>query len=307
MGLVVVCDAASPFREALERAREASGHRVRSVQDAAHLFTLLRGGEGGRPPVPDCVFLDEAAAGGTSGLYSTAVRLRSGERSPGQMTASPILAVIERQEAEARAAALQVVDDVMSRPAHLVEVVARIESLLRGRGAQPGGLATERSLGDVVTGLRSRAYFDERVVEEWRRAVRFSEPLALLVVGLEGAAGQPPHLDRALREVGGALRRALRQVDVLARFAPTEVAALLVNTHLAGALTCADRLRKELQPAQGAHPLDSVMGLAFYPGKDVTSSGELVRTAERALQRARAEGAGATCLIQHQGYLFGKS
>jgi hypothetical protein len=46
------------------------------------------------------------------------------------------------------------------------------------------------------------------------------------------------------------------------------------------------------------------MGLAFYPGKDVTSSAELVRISERALERAAEEGAGSICLIQHQGYLF---
>jgi hypothetical protein len=46
------------------------------------------------------------------------------------------------------------------------------------------------------------------------------------------------------------------------------------------------------------------MGLAFYPGKDVTSAAELVRIAERAHERAQAEGPGSICLIQHQGYLF---
>ncbi len=297
MAQVLLCDAATPFREALERALGASGHRVRSAADAAGLFALMRPGPGS---APDAVFVDEAAVGGTAGLYSAAVRLRgAGERTV------PILAVIERPEPEARAAALQVVDDVVSRPAHLVEVVARLESLLRPRLAAATAQAPEKALEDAATGLRSRAFFDERIIEEWRRAVRFSEPLALLVVGIEGAAQRPPHAERALKEVGGALRRALRQIDVLGRFGTVQVAALLVNTHLAGALTCAERLRKELSNVQGAQlPLEVVMGLAFYPGKDVTSSVELVRTSERALERAIAEGPGSICLIQHQGYLF---
>jgi diguanylate cyclase (GGDEF)-like protein len=301
VALVLLCEAASPFREALERALSASGHRVRAATDAQGLFALLRATEpGGRPVAADCVFMDEAAVGGTGGLYSAAVRLRgSGERAgPGV----PVLAVIERPEPEARAAALQVIDDVVSRPAHLVEVVARIEALLRGRS---GAAAPAPALEDATTGLRSRAFFDERIVEEWRRAVRFSEPLALLVVGIEGGAQRPPHAERALREVGGALRRALRQIDVLGRFSAHRVAALLANTHLAGALTCAERLRKELAAVQTAQlPLDVVMGLAFYPGKDVTSATELVRIAERAHERAVAEGPGSICLIQHQGYLF---
>lgn len=313
MGLVLICDAVSPFRDALCRALEASGHRIRTASDATTLFALMRVAETGPKPAPaDCVFVDEAAVGGTAGLYSTAVRLRSSrERAPGaasQLGAAlllPVIAVIERPEPESRAAALQVVDDVVSRPAHLVEVVARIESLLRRGGTQATSPQAERPLEDAATGLRSRSYFDERIIEEWRRAVRFSEPLALLVVGLEGAAQRAPHSERALREVGGALRRALRQVDVLGRFSAHEVVALLVNTHLAGALTCAERLKKELAPVQNAQvPLEVVMGLALYPGKDVTSAAELVRLSSLALERARSEGPGSICLIQHQGYLF---
>jgi diguanylate cyclase (GGDEF)-like protein len=297
---VLICETPSPFREALERALEASGHRVRSAADANGLFALMRAGEGGRPSPADCLFVDEVAAGGTAGLYSLAVRLRGS----GVGNSKPVLAVIERPEPEARAAALQVVDDVLSRPVHLVEVVARIESLLRARAVAAPGATDNRTLEDAATGLRSRAYLDERVVEEWRRAVRFSEPLALLVVGLDASLQRGGQAERALREVGAALRRALRQVDVLGRFASHHVAALLVNTHLAGALTCAERLRKELTPPAGAQPIEVVMGLAFYPGKDVTSSAELVRMAERALERAVAEGPGSICLIQHQSYLF---
>ncbi len=297
MATVVLCDAQSPFRDAIERALEAAGHRVRTVTDAAALFDGVRGA--GRSA--DCVLVDETAAGGTAGLFSTAVRLRgAGERTGGAASAPPppILAVISRTEPEARAAALQVVDDVLSRPAHLVEVVARLEALLRGR-AGAAAAAGDRGIEDSATGLRSRAFFDERIIEEWRRATRFSEPLALLVVSLESGSRKAPAADRALRDVGAALRRALRQIDVLGRFGTHEVAALLVNTHLAGALTCAERLRKEL-----AAPLEVAMGLSFFPGKDVSSSVDLVRTAERALERARNEGAGSICLIQHQGYLF---
>jgi diguanylate cyclase (GGDEF)-like protein len=261
------------------------------------LFTALRSAEG-RPANVDVAMIDEAAVGGTAALYSAAVRLRGGDR----VAPLPILAIIDRQEPEARAAALQVVDDVLSRPIHLVEVVARIESLLRGRAAL--GAMSTRPLEDAMTGLRSRAFFDERVIEEWRRSVRFSEPLALLVVGAVGESARGANGERSLREVGAALRRALRQIDVLGRFGSREVAALLVNTHLAGALTCAERLRKELAPPAGQASIEVVMGLAFYPGKDVTSSAELVKTSQRALERATDEGPGSICLIQHQGYLF---
>ncbi len=300
MAVVLICDVPSPYRDAIERALEASGHRTRTAKDAPGLIALLRADQGRA----DCVILDEAAVGGTAGLYAAAMRVRS--------AGSPVLAVIARPEPEARAAALQVVDDVVSRPAHLVEVVARAEALLRGR-SQPVVSVEERVLEDPTTGLRSRAFLDERVAEEWRRATRYSEPLALLLLGVlnvDPVAPRGPLVERALREAAGALRRALRQIDVLGRFGATELAALLVNTHLAGAITCADRVRKELATAPpsdtrgGGPPITIALGLALYPGKDVTSANELVRLSEQALARARTEGPGSICLIQHQGYLF---
>jgi len=313
VSLVLVCDSPSPFREALERALEALGHRVWSAPDAAAMLALLRsppqgppveGASGGGRFTPDCVVLEEGAVGGTSALFATALRIRGGAADrPAGIAGICTLAIIERQEPEARAAALQIVDDVVSRPAHLVEVVARIEALLRGRAGGVVTPAQERGIEDVTTGLRSRAFLDERIGEEWRRATRYTEPLALMLVGLEGSSAKQPQSDRALKEVGGALRRALRQIDVLGRFASTELAALLVNTHLAGALTCAERLRKEVGALSGP-TIEVVMGLALFPGKDVTSGLELTRVAERALERARTEGPGSICLIQHQGYLF---
>lgn len=293
MALVILCDAPTPSRDALERALVASGHRVQTAPDTGALGSLLRIANDQRTQ-PDCVYLEEAAAGGTSGLFSTAQRLR-GSGGPSIAT----LGVIARPEPEARAAALQILDDVVSRPAHLVEVTARIEALLRRPPVAPAATSVGE---DAASGLKTRALLDERITEEWRRAARYTEPLALLIVGLSGDSAQPPLLDRALREVGAALRRSLRQIDVLGRFGAIEVAALLVNTHLAGALTCADRLRRELASLQPR--IDATMGLALFPGKDVTSGPDLVRVAERALALARSQGMGSVCVIQHQGFLF---
>jgi DNA-binding response OmpR family regulator len=61
MGQVALCDAQSPFREAIERALEASGHKVRTAKDLPGLHALLRGAETTRM---DCVLLDEAAVAG---------------------------------------------------------------------------------------------------------------------------------------------------------------------------------------------------------------------------------------------------
>jgi diguanylate cyclase (GGDEF)-like protein len=99
--------------------------------------------------------------------------------------------------------------------------------------------------------------------------------------------------------------QALRQIDLVTRHGPAELAALLPNTHFAGSLVCAERLAKAVRSLEidGMQPVVS-MGIAFYPGKDLQEPQDLVRVAARALERARREGPGYVCLVQHQGYLF---
>jgi GGDEF domain-containing protein len=46
------------------------------------------------------------------------------------------------------------------------------------------------------------------------------------------------------------------------------------------------------------------MGVSFFPGKDVNEPADLIKLGSRALDRAREEGPGSICLVQHQGYLF---
>src|SRR5260370_6581064 len=114
-----------------------------------------------------------------------------------------------------------------------------------------------------------------------------------------------PFGERVLQAVAAASLRSLRQIDIVTRYGPSEMAALLPNTHVAGALICAERLRREssIGTIDDVRPTVS-MGIAFYPGKDVSEPTDLLRSAARALDRARDEGPGSICLVQHQGYLF---
>jgi diguanylate cyclase (GGDEF)-like protein len=219
------------------------------------------------------------------------------------------------RDAGARAATLAVADDVVARPYDPREVAARVAALLRTR-AIVDELRLQRaeseahSYADQATGLRNRAFLGERIGEEFKRAVRYNEPLSLVLLAVEGMRELierrgPGTGDRMLMAVANASLRSLRQIDVVTRYGAAELAALLPNTHLAGALTCADRLRREMAVASVDELKPTVsMGIAFYPGKEVNDATDLLRMAARALERAREEGPGSICLYQHQGYLF---
>jgi diguanylate cyclase (GGDEF)-like protein len=228
---------------------------------------------------------------------------------------APVLMVVPRPELDARIEALSVADDVVSRPYFPAEVHARCEALLRTRYLVDQLRAARaesesRSIADGVTGLRNRIFLGERLNEEYKRAVRYNEPLSLILLSVERLreltdARGTPFGDRVLVAIANAALKSLRQIDVVCRYGPAELACLLPNTHFAGSLICAERLHREA----GRTSIDDfvptvTLGISFYPGKDVSEPADLLKIGSRALERAREEGPGSICLVQHQGYLF---
>jgi two-component system, cell cycle response regulator len=302
MAAILMVEPPSAARDELERALGDAGHRVLVVGDGEQALATWRNER------HELAILDEAAPR----LGGVAVALRMKSETPSGFM--PILVTTAR-DAAARAAALAVADDAVARPFDVREVVARVGALLRTRALVDAlrlarAESEARTYADAATGLRNRAFLGERLGEEFKRAVRYNEPLSLVLLAVESLREVidrrgPGTGDRMLQAVANASLRSLRQIDVVTRYGPAELAALLPNTHLAGALTCADRLRRETASAavDDVRPVVS-MGIAFYPGKDVNDATDLMRMAARALDRAREEGPGSICLYQHQGYLF---
>ena len=302
MAAILIVEPPSPSRDDLERALTDAGHRVLVVGDGESALQAWRAER------HELALLDESA----QRLNGLGVALRMKAESPAGFM--PVL-IFTSRDAVARAAALAVADDVVTRPYDPREMVARCAALLRTRAIVDDlrlqrAESEARTYSDSTTGLRNRAFLGERIGEEFKRAVRYNEPLSMVLLAVEGmravidkrGAGTG---DRMLQLVAAAALRSLRQIDVVTRYGAYELAALLPNTHLAGALTCADRLRRETSTAV-VDDFKAVvsMGIAFYPGKDVNDATDLLRMAARALERAREEGAGSICLYQHQGYLF---
>jgi diguanylate cyclase (GGDEF)-like protein len=299
---ILMVEPPSAARDELERALGDAGHRVLVASDGESALEVWRAER------QELAILDESSAR----LNGLAVALRMKAESPSSFM--PVI-ILSSRDALARAAALAVADDAVARPYDPREVTARVAALLRTRGIVDDlrvlrAESEAKTYADATTGLRNRAFLGERIGEEFKRAVRYNEPLSLVLLAVEGM-GQIIEkrgigtADRLLQAVANASLRSLRQIDVVTRYGAYELAALLPNTHLAGALTCADRLRRETATAAVDETKAVVsMGIAFYPGKDVNDATDLLRMAARALERAREEGAGSICLYQHQGYLF---
>jgi diguanylate cyclase (GGDEF)-like protein len=159
--------------------------------------------------------------------------------------------------------------------------------------------AVRLSLTDGMTGLWNRRNFDLRLESELSRAVRFSEPFAVVFVELDqmkvvnDSYGHQAG-DTVLIELARRLTEAVREVDVVARWGGDEFTLLLPKTGLAGALALAEKIRAAVANSPfeidtGSLDITISVGVAAYPehgdaGKD------LVAAADAAMYQAKARG-----------------
>jgi diguanylate cyclase (GGDEF)-like protein len=158
--------------------------------------------------------------------------------------------------------------------------VARLESLART---------------DALTGLHNFRALQSKLDEEFARAARYAEPLALLLVDLDHLKtlnDQYGHEagNAALRAMGDVFREELREVDFAARFGGDEFVALLPHQTSAEARVVAERLRERLmaRPWPWPRPLTLSIGIAAMEGTvHVQEPASLLAAADSALYRSK--------------------
>jgi diguanylate cyclase (GGDEF)-like protein len=158
--------------------------------------------------------------------------------------------------------------------------VARLESLART---------------DALTGLHNFRALQSKLDEEFARAARYAQPLALLLVDLDNLKALNDQYghdagNAALRAMGDVFREELREVDFAARFGGDEFVALLPHQTAAEARVVAERLRERLttRPWPWPQPLTQSIGIATMEGTvHVQEPASLLAAADAALYRAK--------------------
>ncbi len=191
-------------------------------------------------------------------------------------------------------------EELLARVHRALAVHARMEAL-----ATQVGELQRLSATDGLTGVHNHRHFQERLREEFRRAQRYDDALSLILLDLDyfkdindkygHSAG-----DGVLREVAGALTRGVRETDLVARYGGEEFALLLPRTHFTGALTVAERVRRELRALRlevdGALQVTASLGVSSFPHRTVLSPEQLLLTADEALYQAKRDGRDRICL-----------
>jgi diguanylate cyclase (GGDEF)-like protein/PAS domain S-box-containing protein len=182
-----------------------------------------------------------------------------------------------------------------------VVAISRDVTLQKKAAQRLGALA----ILDGLTGLSNRGRFDERLQEEWARALRESTPLSLLMIDVDhfkkfnDRYGHPTG-DACLRSVAETLgAEARRPADLAARYGGEEFVLLLPNTEAAGCQMVGERVREGLRRLDIAHAMNapskrvtvSLGGATVWPSAEIQKKpSSLVDAADRALYAAKDGG-----------------
>jgi diguanylate cyclase (GGDEF)-like protein/PAS domain S-box-containing protein len=114
------------------------------------------------------------------------------------------------------------------------------------------------ALTDDMTGLWNRRAFDGALRREWKRTLRESSQVSLLLFDVDRFKEYNDHYghqvgDDCLRAVAATVKDAVRATDTAARYGGEEFAVILPNTNSPGAVGVAEKLRKTVEDLKMLH------------------------------------------------------
>ena len=157
-----------------------------------------------------------------------------------------------------------------------------------------------QSIRDPLTGLFNRRYMEESLEREVHRAGRNDECVTLLMLDIDrfkqfnDTFGHQAG-DTLLRGLGDFLSQRTRGQDVACRYGGEEFVLILAGATADDGRKRAELLREELKQLTVQHAgqvlgrISFSIGVSAFPGHGATAE-ELLRTADQALYRAKAEG-----------------
>jgi diguanylate cyclase (GGDEF)-like protein len=240
------------------------------------VVALAGGGEAVWAAVPPALLACGATRGRIAGGLSSALVVGA--------------AIVAAGAATPRGAAEPALSLLVLVPAASVAILLAVrERLERERDALRAS-----ALSDPLTGVANRRALLARIEYEIARHARSRRTFAVLMLDLDGFKllndrfGHPAG-DDLLREVAGALARAVRDQDTVARMGGDEFCVLAPETDEAGCRRLVARVQSAMgQAVAGLDGLGAGIGAALFPRDGRTADGVLEAADQRLLDAKRA-------------------
>jgi diguanylate cyclase (GGDEF)-like protein len=282
------------------------------LEDAGYQVTFAETGQKGieiaEAAQPDVVLLDVVLPDLDG--FSVCHRIRQRSR-----LYIPILMLTEkRTDMEDKVGGLTAgADEYLSKSFDDREMLARVASLLRIRqviediynrlenGEQSYQTLRQPALTDRLTGLYNRHYFAEDLHRQFALARRYHNPLGCIMMDIDlfrhfnTRYGEPTG-DWMLQGLASLIKQNVREVDMIARYGGEEFAILLPMTDVGETAALAGRLRGLVEqhvwenPSCGQLHITVSLGVVAVPTQGIETAEHLIACADKALQRAKANG-----------------
>ncbi len=198
-------------------------------------------------------------------------------------------------------------DDYLTKPLDPFDLEVRFTSAervtaLHARLRESAALLAATARTDVLTDIGNRRRFDEDLADIHARALRRSRPYSLAVADIDHFKAYNDHYghlagDEVLATVARAMVRSCRQGDEVYRFGGEEFVIVFVEEALPDILAAAERARRAVELLAVAHQaqtggshLTVSIGVAQFDPLTHTDSEQVLKEADQALYRAKADG-----------------
>ncbi|HOX43411.1 MAG TPA: diguanylate cyclase [Myxococcota bacterium] len=301
MAKILVVDDDAAIRTWLEERLREAGHETVVCADGPSVLGAVR------DHAPELVVMDVEMPG--MGGREVCRLLKAQER----FGFIPVILMTAKADMAALAEGVQLgADDFLFKPIQPLELLARVQSMLRLKGLQDGLQASnqklramnerlhELSTTDPLMGIYNRLVFEKRLAYECQRSARYQKPLGLLQLDLDhfkrvnDEHGHPVG-DGVLKHVAATIKAAVREVDLVARYGGEELSVALPETDLAQALIVAERIRSRIarevyRDGPREIPITVSIGVAAWPHPGAEQPDQLMKLADDALYEAKRAG-----------------
>jgi two-component system cell cycle response regulator len=165
-------------------------------------------------------------------------------------------------------------------------------------------LLEDLSVRDSLTKLYNHQHYHSRLEEEFSRAQRYNLELSCIFFDIDDFKkinDRYGHItgDIVLRHIARLIKQVTRKSDIPARYGGEEFAICLPNTGRTSVHELAERLlllikQLSIQQLKGENVTVSI-GTATYKNDNVTSYGELLHLADKAMYQAKKSGKNRIC------------